>query len=128
MKDHFQHCSKNVFCTSRTIQNKLITLAGDDVKIRFLHQLEKPGSFQLWLMNVGSAIIEQMSCIRYVGASGDEFEVREEFIRFVDLEKVDAGSISSKIVEYLMKCELDLCNLYGQGYDGATVMSIKGST
>lgn len=66
-------------------------------------------------------------CIRYlerIGTSGEEFEVREEFIGFVEL---DAESISRKIVEYLKKCELDLCNLRGQGYDGATVMSGKVS-
>ena len=60
--------------------------------------------------------------------TGFRFEVREEFIGLVELEKADAESISSKMVEYLKKCELDLhvCNL-GQGYDGATVMSGKVS-
>ena len=68
------------------------------------------------------ATIEQMAlCIRCVGNTGEDFEVREDFIGFVDLEKTDAESISSGIVYYLHKCELDL------NYDGASVMSGKVS-
>lgn len=39
------------------------------------------------------------------------------------MEKVDAESISNAIVNYLQECNLDLGNLRGQGYDGASVMS-----
>ena len=111
LKHHLEHCSKNASYTSPTIQNELITLAGDDVKNQILASAREARWFSIMADEcVDSATIEQMSlCIRYVGASGDEFEVREEFIGFVELEKADAGSISSKIVEYLMKCELDLC-------------------
>ena len=39
------------------------------------------------------------------------------------MEKLDAQTISSAIIGYLKECNLDLTNLRGQGYDGATVMS-----
>ena len=132
MKHHLEHCSKNASYTSPAIQNELITLAGDDVKNQILASARAAKWFSIMADEcVDSSTIEQMSlCIRYVeriGTSGDDFEVREEFIGFVELEKADAESISSKIVEYLKKCALDLCNLRGQGYDGATVMSGKVS-
>ena len=132
LKHHIEHCSKNASYTSPAIQNELITLAGDYVKNQILASARAARWFSIMADEcMDSATIEQMSlCIRYlerIGTSGEEFEIREEFIGFVALEKADAEFTSRKIVEYLKKCELDLCNLRGEGYDGATVMSGKVS-
>ena len=73
--------------------------------------------------------LEQMSiCLRFVDESHPhQPEVREEFIGFVQLEKTDADSISKSILEFLENCNLDISNLRGQGYDGASVMAGKVS-
>lgn len=72
-----------------------------------------------------SATHEQMSlCLRFFD---DASEVREEFIGFVQLESVNAESITSAIMKKLSECGLEVKNLRGQGYDGASVMSGKVS-
>ncbi len=81
-------------------------------------------------MNVHAdeSTIEQMSiCIRYIQAYDGTFEAREEFIGFVELEETNAACISASIIDFLKDCDLDLNNLRGQGYDGASVMSGKVS-
>ncbi|VDI82425.1 Hypothetical predicted protein [Mytilus galloprovincialis] len=64
---------------------------------------------------------EQMAlCIRYVDRTATVFE---DFIGFIEKEKVDAESIATAIVNYVQECGLNMDNLRGQGYDGASVMS-----
>ncbi|CAG2241502.1 unnamed protein product [Mytilus edulis] len=59
-------------------------------------------------------------CIRYVDRTATVFE---DFIGFIEMEKVDAESIATAIVNYVQECGLNMDNLRGQGYDGASVMS-----
>ena len=57
-------------------------------------------------------------CVRYV----HEEEVREEFLGFVEIEKADASTIAANVLETANESGLNLDNLVGQGYDGASVM------
>ena len=102
-----------------------LKLAGDEVKSSILDAARSVGWFSVMADEcIDVAIIEQMAiCIRFVDSYGEDFKVREEFIGFVELEKLDVQTISSAIIGYLKECNLDLTNLRGQGYDGATVMS-----
>ena len=49
--------------------------------------------------------------------------MREEFIGFVKLDDTDAKSISEAILKFIDDSNLDISNLRGQGYDGASVMA-----
>ena len=125
LKSHLSHCSKNGTYTSSVIQNELIKVAGDEVKSSILDAARSAKWFSVMADEcIDVATIEQMAiCIRFVDSYGEDFKVREEFIGFVELEKLDAQTISSAIIGYLKECNLDLTNLRSQGYDGATVMS-----
>ena len=72
---------------------------------------------------------KQMSiCLRFVDETQPcQAEVREKFIGFIRLENTDADSICKGILEFLQECNLDIGNLRGQGYDGASVMAGKVS-
>ena len=49
------------------------------------------------------ATLEQMAiCIRFVDGYGEDFKVREEFIGFVEMEKLDAETISSAIISAIL--------------------------
>ena len=71
--------------------------------------------------------LEQMSmCFRFVDESKcDQPEIREEFVGFVKLQKTDADTIYKEIMAFIRDCNLDVANLRGQGYDGASVISGK---
>lgn len=66
-------------------------------------QLDLQGGFPSWQTNVLMwLLLNKMAiCIRFIDHIHGEFEVREEFIGFVEMEKVDAESISSAIVNYV---------------------------
>ena len=65
-------------------------------------------------------ITEQMSiCVRYVY---DQM-VKERFLGFIALKKLDAGSLADALLGALDKLGLDRNKLVGQCYDTASVMS-----
>ncbi len=59
-------------------------------------------------------------CLRFVD---DHCEIREEFIGFVKLKRVRAIDITEAIIHSIENLGLSLCNLRGQGYNGASTMS-----
>ena len=52
-----------------------------------------------------------------------EGNIHEEFIAFLKLNRVRADDISDAQVKYLENLGLFLCELRGQGNDGASTMS-----
>lgn len=68
--------------------------------------------------------IEQLSiCIRYILFENGSPIVREDFLGFIALNKLDAESISNEIIKSLLDWGFDLNKLIGQGFDGAITMS-----
>ena len=59
-------------------------------------------------------------CIRFVYK---ECNTREEFLQFSSLNRITGEAIASVIFEDLNQLGLDVCNIRGQGYDGASNMS-----
>lgn len=67
---------------------------------------------------------EQMSiCIRHTFNENGLPTMREDFLGFITLYKLNAKGISNLIIESLLNWCLDLNKLIGQGYDGASTMS-----
>ena len=112
------------------IQNELIALAGLEVKESILKDVRSAGWFSVMADECTDvATLEQMSmCIRFVDESTpDQPQVREEFVGFVQLDRTSAAFISEAILQFLKDCNLNISNLRGQGYDGASVMAGKVS-
>ena len=59
-------------------------------------------------------------CIRFVDENNC---IREKFIHFSNLVQVTGESIAAQICSDLKSLELDIKNITGQGYDGASNMS-----
>ena len=57
--------------------------------------------------------------LRFVDSACD---IREEFLEFVNTDRITGQVLASKIKQALSKWGLDLQNCRGQGYDGATNM------
>lgn len=49
--------------------------------------------------------------------------MKEDFVGFIALNKIDAKSIAFKIISSLVKWGLDLNKLVGQGDDGASTLA-----
>ena len=126
LQQHIKSCRKNASYKSAHIQNELIDLAGMEVRDIILHDIRSSVWFSVMADECTDiSTVEQMSiCIRFVDRTP---AVREEDLGFVQLESTNAESISKSILDFLSSCSLDICNLQGQGYDGASVMASKVS-
>jgi hypothetical protein len=64
--------------------------------------------------------IEQLSiCVRYLSGC----EVKEDFLGFVPLERTNAETITTNMIQKLQLWGLDLGQWRGKGFDGASTMS-----
>ena len=65
---------------------------------------------------------QQCICVRYVT---DTFQIKEEFLRFYNIESTSGLSISAMILDVLIRLQLPIENLRSQTYDGAANMAGK---
>ena len=120
LKIHIANAPKNAIYTSPKVQNEIIELCESTIRERIVLNIS-----QYWSLIADEtqdcSSTEQLSiCIRYVNYLG---EVREDFMGFVKLERMDAQTISETLLSTVQKWGLDLTYLVAQGYDGAAVMS-----
>ena len=72
---------------------------------------------------VESHKVEQLPvCIRFVDKNNN---VCEEFLALGRCEQLSGKVIATEIIRVLEKSNLDIKNFRGQGYDGASNMSLK---
>ena len=71
---------------------------------------------------------EQLSIgIRFLDKHSNPPKIREEFLGFTPLDKLNAQSVATNIISFMTDCDLNLNKLYGQEYDGcATVAGQEG--
>ena len=65
---------------------------------------------------------QQCICVQYVT---DTFQIKEEFLRFYNIESTSGLSISAIILDVLIRLQLPIENLRSQTYDGAANMAGK---
>ena len=119
LADHLKYHSKAGKYLSPQIQNEIIAISERKVRESIVNSISK-----YWSLMADEtqdcATQEQLSiCVRFVKHN----EVCEEFLEFVELEKLDAQTIADTLTSTLSDWGLDMQNLVGQGYDGAAVMS-----
>ncbi|KAL4006913.1 DNA damage-binding protein 2 [Sarotherodon galilaeus] len=97
VKRRLEQQAKNALYTSKTIQNEIV-----------------------------SCLAEMMSVISFIVRYYYNGAIHKSFLGFQEADRLDAAGLTSKIIGCLEKHGLDYRqNLVGQGYDGATVMSVQ---
>ena len=127
---HLAHRKKNASYISPRIQNDFIKFCGQEVRDCILEDVKSAKFFSVMADECTNiSIIKQMSiCLRFVDERNPcQPEVREELVGIVDLESTTADCIAKEILKFLGLCSLEISNLGGQGYDGASVMAGKVS-
>lgn len=125
LNDHFKNSAKNASCMSHRIQNELISTIGSVICNMILKRVNEAECYSLLAdETMDIAGIEQLSiCLKYVTYENNQAVIKEDFVGFISLEKLDSESISNKIISNLQEWGLDLNKLVGQGYDGASTMA-----
>ena len=123
LKNHLEKPKlRNATYISPIIQNKLIDIIGKCIiQKSIIDEIKKAKYFSVMVDEVTSHNQEIMPlCIRFVDESNC---IREEFIHFSTLVQVTGQFIATQVQSDLKSLELDIKNIRGQGYDGASNMS-----
>lgn len=130
LKDHMECSSKNARYISARIQNDLILLSEQVIRDNIVKVANQSNGFSIIADETADiAGTEQLSIgVRFVEMQVQPSEsviIREEFLGFVPLEKMDAATIADTIIQQTRKFGLNLNKLHGQGYDGCSTMAGK---
>ena len=106
-------------------QNELIEVMGKHMILRgILHNLNAAPYYSILADEVISHNVEHLTiCARFVDKNKD---IREEFLSFLELERITGEKIAKGILEFLKENNIPVVNMRGQGYDGASNMSSAG--
>ena len=112
---------KNATYISSKIQNEIIDINGKEIILRsIIEEIQKAKFFSVMVDEVTSYNKEHVPlCIRFVDSKKS---IREEFIQFSTLIRVTGKSIAEQICDDLKLLNLDIKNIRGHGYDGASSM------
>lgn len=98
--DHFKTCTSKTKYTSCRIQNELIQICGSVIQNKLVESINNSMAFSI--MADETADIsgkEQMSLgVRYFDTS--TMSIKEEFLGFTELKKLNAEAIASNILEF----------------------------
>lgn len=86
-----------------------------------LEELNAAHYYSILTDEVTSHNVEHLAiCARFVDENKD---VREEFLTFVQLDRITGEQIAESILDFLKESNIPVENMRGQGYDGASNMS-----
>ena len=124
-KEHLEPCMRNATYIIPKIQNEIIATCGDIIVEDITNRINESGFFSVLADETTDvAGMAQLSLrIRYAdNVEKAGYRVREDFIGFAPVEDKTGPGIKVAIIRGLQKTHLDLGNLRGQGYDGASIM------
>ena len=118
--------NENAKYTSRQIQNEVLQILADMVRKQIVEEVKTSGQFALIVYETKD--VSKTEQISFVLRYFYNESVYESFRMFQAAEYLVARSLTKKIFDCLDDLVLDYRqNLFGQCYDGASVMSGKNS-
>lgn len=116
---HLKFAQPNAKYMSPQIQSEIISFCDKEIRDRFMQQIPKYWSVMADETQDCSSTETLGMCSR----SDKDYEVCEEFLRFMKLASMDAETVARNILDAVRQWGLNLECLVGQGYDGTAVMS-----
>ncbi|XP_014671927.1 PREDICTED: 52 kDa repressor of the inhibitor of the protein kinase-like [Priapulus caudatus] len=127
LRDHLENGKRNSRYTSKTIQNEIIEIIGDNIRRRLTECLQADDSF---FTIMGDEVTDSHGnqevlavCLRFLDTIKTPPGVKEVFFDFIYLDRTTGESISNAIVDCLFRRGIDIRKARGQSYDGASCMS-----
>ncbi|XP_025203829.1 zinc finger MYM-type protein 1-like [Melanaphis sacchari] len=112
LKDHFLTNVGNAKYSSHRTQNELITLCGKILKEEIVCEANAANAFSI-ISDESADIsgVEQLTIvIRFLDKQSSPIKIREEFLGFLPLDKLDAESVATKILSFME--DSGLCSRY----------------
>lgn len=120
LKKHLIESSCNAMYTSPTIQNELIDSYAQLIQIKIIKNIKQSGHFSI-LADETTDIsqVEQFSlCFRYIDE--DAIKIKEDFVTFIPVYDLTGTGLSKTVIDSITELGLDLNQIRGQGYNGAS--------
>ena len=116
-----ENLPRNAKMLSPNIQNDLLSSLTSVLLEHVKHEVENASCYAILADEMKDASKKELlgASLRYIHKGN----VRESAIVFIELQGMDAGTISEKLIKLLQPFELEPLKCVGQGYDGASVMS-----
>lgn len=115
---------RNARYTSKTVQNDVIDVIGDEILSKIVSQIKESVFFTIMMDETpSSARKEEVALvIRFVSLDGC---VSEKFVGFKEAKNTTGAALASLLVNALEELGLSIEYCRGQSYDGAAAMSGK---
>ncbi|KAJ8308416.1 hypothetical protein KUTeg_013290 [Tegillarca granosa] len=126
LQKHLTNASPRAKYLSPTTQNELIVCCEAEIQQNIKSRMLNASFFSVMAdETTDESKLSQLSiCVRYVDWTAKTPEVAEDFIGFIEVQRTDAETITTAIIDTLQgKWSLDTDKLRGQGYDGCSSMS-----
>eukprot|EP00057_Strongylocentrotus_purpuratus_P005147 XP_003730316.1 PREDICTED: 52 kDa repressor of the inhibitor of the protein kinase-like [Strongylocentrotus purpuratus] len=127
LDENLRRGKKNQKYISKTIQNDIILTAAECLKEELLHPLKKTTFYSIIADEVTDPHANQevlSVCVRFLDLStADHPQIKEVFIDFIHLRRATGEKVGKAIMSILRRNGLDVKNIRGQAYDGASAMS-----
>ena len=128
--EHLSTAARNATYISNTVQNQIINVLADQIRQKIIRKVQAAKWYTVIADEVTDILNkEQLSIVlRYV--ESDSLMVREDLVGFTECDTgISVQNLADKITTFLEALGLDLSNLCGQAYDGASNMagSINGT-
>ena len=128
IRSYMEACPANASYLSWSTQNDFIEIIGDHIRGKILKELKASKFFSVLADETSDVSnIEQLSIlVRYVHEDViGEPSVKEVFLGFCEATDLSGEGLSRLIMAKLRGWGIDLSDMRGQGYDGASAMSGK---
>lgn len=130
LQEHLETCSEKAKYTSHRIQNEIINICGQIIRNGIVSQINNENVIAFSLLADETADIsgiEQLSVgVRFLKKHEDNsLNISEDFLGFVQLNKLDASSIAHAILNFCEKLNINMSKLRGLGFDGCSTMAGK---
>ena len=121
LKTHLKNAPKNAIYTSKTIQEQLIFIIGEQIRNEILEEVRSTQYYSIIVDEVCDiSNKEQLSISLRYALNGS---VKEIFMDFVPVARITGSTIAEAILDHLSLWKLPLANLRGQCYDGSSNMA-----
>uniref|UniRef100_A0A1X7TFQ6 DUF4371 domain-containing protein n=1 Tax=Amphimedon queenslandica TaxID=400682 RepID=A0A1X7TFQ6_AMPQE len=121
LANHLAKAPRNATYTSKTIQNELISVIGNNIQTTIINEVKQAMFYSI----IGDEVTdaenkEELSLVlRYVFNE----KINEVFVDFIEVERITGEVLGKAILQWLRSHGISVMHMRGQCYDGASNMS-----